>query len=245
MNCKKNDSVIKSISNVEKLINSIIGKIDEILNSQQRIEKLIQSVSQNNCSGNKTEVNFENTKADESEISKLKSECEDLIARNQLLKNENLKIKEENNSLKRQYSVFDKQIKILDSIKLLNDENKEYLEKLCGSVSAMSILSLGRETGKVEQLWYYLRDLVVKGKQTAEQIGILAKYFEFCIDLSNECKVNEEKYCMFDVEPGNEFDMDMCIRSAGSKQIGTVSETIVRGIKVGEKVRFQAIVSVK
>ena len=174
----------------------------------------------------------------ETEKSQLSIQCASALQ-------EKEKFQSEYVSLESQYSEFVEQLKIWNSIKSLNKENKEYLDKLCGSASAMSILSLGRDEGKVEQLWLYLRDLVVKGNEVADQIEILAGYFEFCIDLLNACKDDEEKYCIFDIEPGNEFDMDMCIRSADSKQIGNVSRTIVRGIKEGEKVRFKAIVSVK
>lgn len=177
------------------------------------------------------------TKVLETEISQLSFQIKSALQ-------EKEKIQREYDFLESQYSVFVKQLKIWNSVKSLNDENKEYLEKLCGSVTAMSILSLGRDEGKVGQLWSYLKDLAVKDNQAADQIEILAGYFEFCIDLSNECKDDEEKYCLFDIEPGNEFDLDMCIRSADGKQIGNVSRTIVRGVKKGKIVRFKAIVSV-
>ncbi len=240
----------------------LISKIDEILKGQQRIESLIKSFSQNKGNGNLKSDNeckkaliakYKNkNQLLEAENSKLTSENEELkrketqlVSQIDALETKKDKIQGEYASLESQYSVFDKQLKIWNSIKSLNDENKEYLKKLCGSERAMSILSLGRDEGKVDQLWSYLRDLVVKGNQVADQIEILAGYFEFCIDLSNACKDDEEKYCIFDIKPGNEFNMDMCIRSADSKQIGNVSRTIVRGIKEGERVRFKAIVSVK
>lgn len=264
------NSVEKTVANHTRQVDTntekLIGKIDEILNGQQRIESLLKSVPQNNGNGNKAEDDFENAKVKEDESLGLKSIIEEykrnkiqlksqinalekeisqlrIQSKSALLEKE--KIQSEYDSLERQYAVFVNQLKIWNSIKLLNDENKEYLEKLCGSFSVMSVLSLGRDEGKVDQLWSYLRDLAVKGNQAADQIEILARYFEFCIELSNACRDDEEKYCIFDIEPGNEFDMAMCIRAADSKQIGNVSKTIVRGIKDGEKVRFKAIVGVK
>lgn len=180
-----------------------------------------------------------------SQIKALETEKLQLSIQSKTVFQEKEKIQRDYISLEDQYSIFVKQLRIWNNIKSLNDENKDYLEKLCGSLSAMSTLSLGRDEGKVEQLWLYLRDLAVKGNQDADQLKILAGYFEFCIDLLNACKDDEEKYRIFDIESGNEFDIDMCIRTADSKQIGNVSRTIVRGIKVGEKIHFKAIVTVK
>lgn len=174
----------------------------------------------------------------EKEISQLRIQCESELQEVEDIKNKY-------DLLEKKYSVFSKPLKICDSLKILNDENKDYLEKLSGSISEMSILTLARDDGKVDQLWTYIRDLAVEGKQDSDQIEILASFFEFCIDISTECKEDKEKYRLFGIEPGNEFDMDTCIRSAGSKQIGNVSRTIVRGVRDRENVRFKAIVFVE
>lgn len=155
---------------------------------------------------------------------------------------EKKKIQSENTSLKKQYAIFERPLEIWSGIERLNSENIEYLGKLCGSANVMSILSLGRDEGKVEQLWSYIKDLAMKGNQDMEQIDILATYFEFCIELLNECKA--EKYSIFEIAPGSEFNIDFCIRAANSKQIGVVTKTIVKGMRKGDRILFKTIVSV-
>lgn len=213
------------------LSKQLIDKIDDVVKSQQKIENLVENI----VNKNKTEVDAENER---NKIDEYKKQI-------QYYEKETEKNKENYNSLKEQYNVFEKPLEVWNSIKSLNDKNKKYLEDLCGSASAMSILSLGRGDGKIEQLWQYLRDEAVGEKQDADQIEKLAGYFEFCIDFMNEFKDDKEKYCVFDVEPGNEFDMDLCIKTTNSKQIGRVKRTIIKGVKKGETVRLKAIVSVE
>lgn len=229
------NSVIQSNTNPEILMD----KIDRILESQQQLENFVKSNLQNNA--DQKENDLKNVNAEQvKEILKLRNEKEELIKQNDSIRQENQK----NISLVSQYSMFDKQLNIWNSMQLLNDENKDYIEKLCGSFRLMSILSLGRDEGKVEQLWLNLKDLAVNKKQDDKQINILGGYFEFCIEVLSECKEGEE-YCMFDITPGEEFDVNVGIRTIYSSQIGNVSKTIVRGVKEGENIIYKPIVSVE
>ncbi len=166
------------------------------------------------------------------------------------LKNESLFKEKENilnrlNENEKKYFVLSEQYEIWNKMELLNTENKEYLKKLCGSYRVMPIISLGRDEGKIYQLWTYIRDIAVKGIQSNDQIDILSNFFEYCIELSNSCNNHEEKYERFEIEKGNDFDTEMCIRTAHSKQIGKVSDTLVKGIRKENKIIFKPIVNVE
>lgn len=210
----------------------LIQKIDEILKCQKRIEELIKS-----------EPN-QGTK-------KIEEQNRNLIVENQNLKNEIIKLKDENKTIEEKcrieisnYTIFEEALEVWNCINALNYENRGYIESLCGSLNILAILSLGRDDGKIEQLWLYLRNMAVKGDIDKIEVSKLNRYFEFCLKVANTSKSEHEKYVIFDIELESEFDMDTCIRTVDSKQVGKIKDIVVKSVKVGKYIKFKAIVRV-
>ncbi len=232
-----------SINESSNAANTIlIEKIDEVLKYQKEIKVLI-----------KPQVNKETEPIDELLI-KLKNyqdENSNLIIENENLKKENLNLINENKNIKEKckieiskYSIFAEASEIWDCINTLNYTNREYIESLCGSLDILAILSLGRDDGKIEQLWSYLRDIAVKGDTEKIEVSKLNRYFEFCLKVANVAKPENEKYVVLDIEPESEFDMDTCIRTTDSRQIGIIRDILVRSVKTGKNIKYKAIVRV-
>lgn len=224
-------------------INSLIEKIDEILNNQRMMESLIKS------------GNHKETEREDEILVKLKN-CQEkkdnLTVQNEGLKKENARLIAENKDLEEKcrieiskYSIFEESLEVWNCINALNYANRAYIESLCGSLDIMAVLSLGREDGRIEQLWLYLRDIAVKGNIEKEEAAKINRYFEFCLKVANTSKPENEKYAILDIEPESEFDMDICIRTADSRQVGIVKDIVVRCVRVGRDVKFKAIVKVE
>lgn len=235
-------------------LNEIHTKIDKILESQERIEDLFKSEivretrNENKLSdrlrdarrenglriGNISERNEKNIDQYKEKLEYCQRQIEELSAENGRLKSDNA-----------EYSVFKESLDVWKCINSLNYYNREYIESLCGGSDVLAILSLGRDDGKIEQLWTYLRDVAVKGGTDKTEILKLNRYFEFCLKVANSTKTENEKYVILDIEPGSEFDIDTCIKTTDSKQIGYIKDIVVRSVKMGEIKKYKAIVRVE
>ena len=142
------------------------------------------------------------------------------------------------------YSIFEESLEVWNCINALSYENRVYIESLCGGSDVLAILSLGRDDNRIEQLWLYLRDMAVKDDAEKIEVSKLNSYFEFCLKVANSTRLENEKYIMSDIELGSEFNMDTCIRTADSKQLGKIMEIMVRSVKIGKKIKYKAIVRV-
>lgn len=213
------------------------GVIHEILTNQETIINLIRQIP------------VEDTKKEDglsAEIEKIKNECES--QKSSIIQEKDNEIdyfKEQVEKLKTKYSVFEETAEIWECINSMCCDNKEYIERLCGSLDVLAVLSLGRDDDKIEQLWGYLREVAVKCDAQKKEITELNRYFEFCLNTANSIKSESEKYIICDIEPGVEFETEKYIKTADSKQIGTIGEVLVRSVKKGETVIFKAIVRVE
>ena len=86
--------------------------------------------------------------------------------------------------------------------------------------------------------------MAVKGDIDKIEVSKLNRYFEFCLKVANTSKSEHEKYVIFDIELESEFDMDTCIRTVDSKQVGKIKDIVVKSVKVGKYIKFKAIVRV-
>lgn len=235
-------------------LNEIHTKIDKILESQERVEGLFKSEivretrNENKLSdrlrdarrenglriGNISERNEKNIDQYKEKLEYCQRQIEELSVENNRLKSENAK-----------YSVFEESLDVWKCIDSLNSDNRKYIEGLCGGSDVLAILSLGRDDGKIEQLWLYLRDMAVKGGAGKTEISKLNKYFEFCLKVANSTKTGNEKYVILDIEPGSEFEPGAYIRTTESKQIGYIKDVIVRRVNKGDVEKYQAIVRVE
>lgn len=205
----------------------ILERLDEILDSQNTIKSYFNS-----------EFKKENKDLSQSELDKIKEIYETEIS----------EIKKINEKLKNNisnYSIFKECLEVWNAINSLNDDNRSYINSLCGGKDLLAILSLGRDDGRIEQLWSFLRDKAVKGDIEKAEVIKLNQYFEFCLQVANSSKSENECYVFSAIEIGSEFDMNLCIRTTDSKQIGEIKNVIVKCVTVQEKVKFQAIVKVE
>lgn len=248
----------RSVSNTT----SIEEKIDEILRKQSNIEEYIRgTVTKKNEDLEKELEQEENLRSSdvqdlnkkyETEINNYKNLLQEAKAKNEELNGKIEKLlsisetmKENMNSLQKKYSVCEELLDIWNYVNSLKQHNREYIERLCGGEDILSILSLGRDENKIEQLWSYLKDLAIKGNEEKEDVSILNQYFEFCIKVCNSTKHDSEKYTMLDIEIGSEFDMNQSIRTADSKQIGSIKAVVVKGVLSGDNIIFKSIVKVE
>lgn len=248
----------RSVSNVI----TIEEKIDEILRMQSNIEAYISDTTTKEIEDlnekleqekNSHVLDIEALKKEyETEINQYKEQLGNAKAENETLGGKietllsiNATMEENRTKLENKYSICEELLDIWNCLKSLKQDNREYIERLCGGAELLSILSLGRDENKIEQLWLYLRDLAIKGDEEREDVSILSQYFEFCIKVYNSTKQGDEKYKILDVEIGDEFDINLSIRTADSKQIGSVKSVIVKGFFRGNVNIFKSIVRVE
>lgn len=226
--------------NVNVIDTVLTEKIDKILNNQKMIEKLIKLGS-----------NKETEKEISAKLKNYQDQNNNLAVENEGLKEENNRLRTENKNIKEtyrieisKYSIFEESLEVWKCINALNDENREYIERLCGGSDVLAILSLGRDENRIEQLWSYLRDMAVKNDVEKIEVSKLNSYFEFCLKVANSTRLENEKYVMLDIELGSEFNIDICIRTTDSKQLGKITEIMVRGVIIGKNIKYKAIVRV-
>ncbi|MDY3778899.1 MAG: hypothetical protein SOZ77_01810 [Candidatus Limousia pullorum] len=223
--------------------NELTVKVNKILDNQNIIIDFIRQIP------------VEETKKEEKPSDELKKQVDKLNSENKRLLDDNNNLKTINEELiaakekhEREiskYSVFEDLAEIWECINSMSCDNKEYIERLCGSLDILAVLSLGRDEDKIEQLWSYLREVAVKYDAQKKEISELNRYFEFCLNTANSIKSEKEKYIICDIESGVEFETENYIKTADSKQIGTIGEVLVRSVKKGETIIFKAIVRVE
>lgn len=235
-------------------INDILNKIDLIIKQQQSLEEYIKSSNSNEMVKKleyekKQYINKIQSLKEKLEIETKKNQ--DFIEKNasQSKKIEDLSAEKKDieksiEIIKDQYSSCEEFIEIVDCVNSLNEDDIEYVRKLCGCMNIFSITSLGRDENKIEQLWLYLRNIAVKNEDEKE-ISLLNKYFEFCIKVYNSSKEDDEKLHILDVEIGSEFDIMKSVRTSDSRQIGSVKYILVKGFCDGDNVKYKSIVKVE
>ena len=252
---------IKNYNNECVVSKEVIKKIDLLLDKQKGIEEYIRNSSSKKDEDltdklekekEKHAVEFEELKKKcGEEIENYKGLLETFKKENLLLQEENKNLLSANNSmeerteeLKSRYSICEEMLDVWNCVSSLNHDNRDYIEKLCGGTDILAIVSLGRDENKIGQLWSYLRDLAVRYNDEKE-ISIMNRYFEFCIKVCNSTKLDSEKYVIADVEVGSEFDMNQSIRTSNSRQIGNVKAVVVKGVFIGDNIKFKSIVKVE
>lgn len=252
---------IKIYNNKCVMSEEVIKKIDVLLDKQKEIEEYIRNSSskKNEDLTDKLEQEKEKHAVEIEELKKkLGEEIENYKGLLETFQKKNLLLQEDNKNLlstnksmeerteelKSRYSICEEMLDIWNCVNSLNYDNRNYIEKLCGGTDILAIVSLGRDENKIGQLWSYLRDLAVRYNDEKE-ISIMNRYFEFCIKVCNSTKLDSEKYVIADVEVGSEFDANQSIKTSNSKQIGNVKAVVVKGVLIGDHIKFQPIVRVE
>lgn len=245
MECLNDQNILESVKNLQKC--------DGIENVYKENKKYYSDLSKNNNSGNDTLTekidkiilyqdkilsllqlkNSKKTYTDREMADELKP-YEDEIKR----------LKTENISLKSKYGDLDEMAEVWDCINELNDDDKKYIESLCGSLDILAVLSLGRDDNKIDQLWRRMRDIAIKGDKKENELINISRYFEFCLKVANSVKTESDKYTFLDIKIGSDFDVDTCIRTSDSKQVGKIKSVEVKGVIAKGNIKYKSIVKV-
>lgn len=251
-----NECVNKEINSSNNYIGGDISeKINEILELQYYIKDRL-SVTYCEEAKRVTEKLNSERKENSQKIEKVERECiqqintykKDVLEKESKIKSLSVEIQSKENiinELKEKNTICEEILLVWNNVKELNKDNKEYLVELVGGWDILAFISLGRDESKIEQLWMFLRDLIVKGDMHKKDIKILNSYFEFCIKVCNLTKPEEERYCVSKIEIGDEFDVDQSIRTADSKQIGKIKEVVVNGYTYKGAMQYKSIVIVE
>lgn len=250
---KKSNEIIslKILESIKLMIDESNKKIDEFKGDCQTLENKVLSIEKNVCNGissiiesriqdfQKSEINKINN-----EFNKVKDENVELTKKIFDLEKYNISINQELETTNKKYKLYEEIINTYENIKQLDDDTKSYLERLCGSTNIYSYLSLGRDLNKLGHFWLYLKECAISSTGKNIKLDKLNQYFEFCVNVANSCKNQEEQFEFYGVEEGSDFNRDLCIKTSTSNQIGVVTQLITKGIKIKNKIIYQCIVEI-
>jgi regulator of replication initiation timing len=238
---------------LEEKIEKILSGFSELHDNKEKQLAEISELRAENADL-KEALNNETEKSEKTE-----QENKSLKKENDELRQDISRLDQDNNELKQSYNRLVQKAKKLESryilvkddaeiwedLEKLDEEKQEYLKQLCGGFNIDACLSLGRDEGKIKQLWSYLRDESVRSGTDAGVIEILNRYFELCIRKANSLKGDTEKYVLQEIESGTEYDGDTCIRTSDSKQNGLIKKSLTKCVRYSDSVLYKAIVKVE
>lgn len=161
------------------------------------------------------------------------------------IKEENRILNDRIEDMKSSMAPFEKHIEMWNKLETLNEEKKEYIRQLCGGYSIEACMSLGRDERKIDQLWSFLRDEILKTDSDNNSKEVLGIYFEYCLEIANSTRTGRNLYHIYDIEEGSDFNNELCIRTSDSKQIGQIKKVLTRCVKADENIVYKAIVRVE
>lgn len=242
--------------------NALKSILYELLNDtevQEEIRKIVQK--DRSLEGNANEK----IKELEKEIKRLygqleetQKECEKrnndykkLEAEKAVLEKENQNIQDSMNNIHKEFENYMKEFEPFEEIKevwqgflKLEKSQQLFLKNLCGSWDIKSFIALGKDKNGIRQLWDFIRDEIMNSDRNRENISILARYFDLCIDVYNKTNIRKEYYNKTEVLIGTEYDSRQHIKTAESVVNGVVQEIVLNGYDMQEDV-IKPIVVVK
>ena len=170
------------------------------------------------------------------------SEIDALKAQIETIRSENVEIETRLASELSRYEDLKELLTVKECVHSMTETNRTYIERLCEGSELLSLLSLGRDERKIPQLWQYLRDAAVREDADTSRLNA---YFEFCINTYNASKPERERYVLRDIPVGSDFDLNLCIKTSDSVQIGKVYKALTRCVMRGGAVMYKAVVTVR
>lgn len=171
-------------------------------------------------------------------------ELKGLIAEKKSIEEQNAALQAECEAERLKYGELSGLLPVKEALACLNEKNRDYLRQLCGGEGYLAWMSLGRDKNRIKQLWEYLKTLAVKANPDSGQIGILNEYFEFCLKVFNSAQPPHEQYVRRDIAVGSGFDLNLCIRTEDSRQIGSIKQVLTACFMQGNSVIYKAVVKV-
>lgn len=239
---------LKDILDDKDLVDRITSLINDL--DRNRVKSDVRMASDSNfqnsvnCSASLRSESL-NGQCTRSEM--LRTENENLL-KNELdkFKNKYEQLEKEHEIIRDRFRCFNEFIEIYEQIIKLEGKHKEYLQKLCKTINVNSILSLGSNENKINQLHDYVQVLAVSNSETEQKnLEILVQYMDFCINFSNSLKDDaNEKILKIIPDVGELYDSRKYIKTSSSKQIGVVSKVIMPSYSCNGKVKYQSVVEV-
>lgn len=260
LSCIKDPDILKELSKVfvknqlnieDKQIKGVVYEDNNIIEILSRIEQKINLLDQlrENIENNQDVISkdFRDNKCKETleEVIHLRKENTGLKENIDTLECEKIKLQNEVYNSQEKYRDVEEIVNVWNSLNSLSEEHKDYLLKLCENFNLYSCLSLGRDNGKINQLWGYLRDKAVESDSYFTEIKKLNLYFEFCLKVINSISSEKNQFIGFELPEGSDYDVNKCIKASGSRQIGVVKKTIVKGYKKNERIVYKSIVVIE
>lgn len=191
-------------------------------------------------------------------LEETQKECENwndnykkLEAEKAVLEKENQNIQDSMNNINIEFENYRKEFEPFEEIREiwqgflgLEESQQLFLKKLCGSWDITSFIALGKDKNGIRQLWDFIRDEIMNSDRNRENISILARYFDLCIDVYNKTNIRKEYYKKTEVLIGSVYDSRLYIKTAESIVNGVVQEIVLNGYDMQEDV-IKPIVVVK
>lgn len=130
---------------------------------------------------------------------------------------------------KKEFEPFEEINEVWQGILKLEKSQKLYLKNLCGSWDVKSFIALGKEKNGIKQLWNFIRDEIMNSNRKTENIRILARFFDLCINVYNITNIRKEHYERIEVLIGKEYDSRQYIKTSESIVNGVVQEVLLNG----------------
>ncbi|MCI9542197.1 MAG: hypothetical protein HFG39_14395 [Lachnospiraceae bacterium] len=170
------------------------------------------------------------------ECERLHKNCQKLEEENTVLKREKKEIQDSREEIFKQLQSKKKEFEPLEEINeiwqgilKLEKSQKSYLKNLCGSWDIKSFIALGKDKNGIKQLRNFIRDEIMNSNRKADNIRILARFFDLCIDVYNSTNIRKEHYKKIDVPIGKEYDSRQYIKTSESIINGVVKEVLLNG----------------
>lgn len=249
-----NDDIREKSSTVEKGDNSaIIQMIESLKKSQEeKFDKTWNMINDLKENDKMSPIIFSKLRKESPEDSTILKENKELKEQLQELHRKNKDFESENKELKNglfrtqeRYKDFQEIVEVWENLKTISEESKDYIKELCGDFDLYSCFSLGRDEGKINQLWNYLKEQAIKVDSNYMDIEKINRYFELCLQVANSVSSGRNQFVSFELPINSDYDMDRCIKTFNSKQIGVVKKTIIKGFKRDERIVYKSIVKIE
>ncbi len=177
------------------------------------------------------------------ECERLHVNCRMLEKEKFLLEQEMGEVQDAKNELTKQLQNHKKEFEPLEElgeiwkdISMLDKSQKDFLKNLCGSWNIKSFIALGKDKNGIKQLWKFIKDEIMNTGRNAENIRILAKFFDLCIGVYNITNIRKEHYEKIETVIGEEYDSRQYIKTSESIVNGVVQEVLLNGYAMQEDV---------
>lgn len=237
-------SVTSIRNNRETTNNEVNHKLNELLGNQKKIIEFLAIRGNRGNDETRSSLSRRPEIEQNDDMISLKKENMRLKEQVQILKSDNEACKKEKQDILDKFHIIEESLEIIENIKMLSEDSRDYIYQLCGSDEFYALVSIGRDEIKINQLWHYLREQAVKSNANEKDVKIINNFFEFSIKVFNSTKINKDKYSFYEPMKNDEYNMEYCIRTSDSRQIGSVKEIIIRGVKQNEKIIFKSIVRI-